>query len=385
MRNRWMNSTLLFGLTAMVLATSAWAQPRMGGLEKSDPIRCSGSRDVIIRGKIIETDGSAVVASGSCDVRIVDSRIIAGGPAIAASGASDVRIENSHVEGHGAIVASGSSDVVYMNSVLVGGVSTSGSADVIDRGGNQMSSDHSAGSGGSARENSGGSGIVIDGGPGGGIQVGDIRIDESGVRMPGVVVDESGVRAGGASVTTDAAGNVRIGAPGANVVVDGDHVRIGAGGSAVEVSGDWRTVVSSNYDTETVLVELGAVQGSDGWRLNLAGDVLFDFDSTAIRGDAGAQLSKVAHVIRDRAAGDVIVVGHTDAVGDESYNQSLSEQRALAVMQWLNQRESIPVGVMKGRGMGERQPIAHNTKPDGTDDPNGRAQNRRVEIAFAGR
>ena len=43
-------------------------------------------------------------------------------------------------------------------------------------------------------------------------------------------------------------------------------------------------------------------------------------------------------------------------------------------MRWLNKKEKIPAKVMRGRGMGAKEPIAHNTKPDGSDDPAGRAQ-----------
>ena len=82
---------------------------------------------------------------------------------------------------------------------------------------------------------------------------------------------------------------------------------------------------------------------------------------------------------------DIFVVGHTDSVGDNAYNQKLSERRAVSVMHWLNTHESIPAHLMKGQGMGAKKPIAYNTMPDGSDNPEGRAKNRRVEIRFASR
>ena len=72
-----------------------------------------------------------------------------------------------------------------------------------------------------------------------------------------------------------------------------------------------------------------------------------------------------------------------DSVGDDTYNPKLSEARAIAVMRWLNVNEGIPLELMRGQGMGAKKPIVHNTHPDGSDDPAGRAKNRRVEIRFS--
>jgi outer membrane protein OmpA-like peptidoglycan-associated protein len=84
-----------------------------------------------------------------------------------------------------------------------------------------------------------------------------------------------------------------------------------------------------------------------------------------------------------RSAGEIYVIGHTDSMGDDQYNQKLSEARAISVMRWLNETEDIPLALMKGRGMGSKKPITYNTMPDGSDNPEGRAKNRRVEIRFA--
>jgi outer membrane protein OmpA-like peptidoglycan-associated protein len=176
---------------------------------------------------------------------------------------------------------------------------------------------------------------------------------------------------------------VSVGGEQLTVVRDGNAVRLGSG-AAVTVSGDWRTREPRfDVNDSSILVGLGAVEEAGRMRLNLAGDVLFDFDSTAIRRDAASELSKVAYVIRSRSAGQVEVIGHTDSVGDDAYNQRLSEARALAVIRWLNAQEGIPSDVMVGRGMGESEPVAYNTMPNGADNPDGRAQNRRVEIRFA--
>lgn len=176
---------------------------------------------------------------------------------------------------------------------------------------------------------------------------------------------------------------VSVGGEQVTVVRDGNTVQLGSG-AVVSVTDNWRQTASRvDINDTSILVDLGATEADGRMQLNLAGDVLFDFDSTAIRPDAAVQLAKVAYLIRNRSTGRVEVVGHTDSVGDDGYNQRLSEARALAVIRWLNAKEGIPSTIMFGRGMGESAPVAYNTMPNGADNPAGRAQNRRVEIQFA--
>ncbi len=135
-------------------------------------------------------------------------------------------------------------------------------------------------------------------------------------------------------------------------------------------------------DLAQILEELGVVIDGNQWRLHLAGDVLFDFDSHVIRPSAATELAKVAHVLRQRAAGEIVLDGHTDSVGSPEYNQKLSQLRAEAVRRWLHDKEAIPLQLMTARGLGELKPVAYNIMPDGSDNPAGRAKNRRVEISF---
>jgi outer membrane protein OmpA-like peptidoglycan-associated protein len=117
-------------------------------------------------------------------------------------------------------------------------------------------------------------------------------------------------------------------------------------------------------------------------RIELAADVLFEFDQATLRPAAEETLSKAADMIRDRAAGVVRIEGHTDSKGDNAYNQRLSQRRADSVRQWfvshnLGDRKFVV------SGFGETRPVAPNDKPDGADDPEGRQRNRRVEIVVA--
>ena len=115
-------------------------------------------------------------------------------------------------------------------------------------------------------------------------------------------------------------------------------------------------------------------------RIELAADVLFDFDKADILLKAQDALKQVAGVIREKAKGVVHIEGHTDSKGTDAYNQKLSERRANAVKDWLVNKEGLKSVRFETRGLGAKKPVAPNAKPDGSDDPEGRQKNRRVEI-----
>jgi outer membrane protein OmpA-like peptidoglycan-associated protein len=115
-------------------------------------------------------------------------------------------------------------------------------------------------------------------------------------------------------------------------------------------------------------------------RIEVAGDILFDFDSADLRAEAKQALHDVAEIIRKHPGASVRVESHTDAKGSGSYNQKLSERRAESVRQWLMANEGLSDTDFKIAGLGESQPAAVNVTPDGLDDPEGRQKNRRVEI-----
>lgn len=115
-------------------------------------------------------------------------------------------------------------------------------------------------------------------------------------------------------------------------------------------------------------------------QIDLAADVLFAFDSAELQPEATEALQQAAAVIGERATGAVRIEGHTDSKGDDAYNQSLSERRANAVRDWFVEEGGLSDVSFVTRGLGESVPIAPNAKPDGTDDPEGRQKNRRVEI-----
>ena len=99
-------------------------------------------------------------------------------------------------------------------------------------------------------------------------------------------------------------------------------------------------------------------------------EVLFDFDSAVLKPGAYPELDRVANVLNQYPDTAIRVEGHTDASGPESYNQQLSEKRAMAVKNALIQKGVHPARIV-AIGYGESMPIS--------SDP---AQNRRVNIVI---
>ncbi|MFC4629972.1 OmpA family protein [Promicromonospora alba] len=116
----------------------------------------------------------------------------------------------------------------------------------------------------------------------------------------------------------------------------------------------------------------------DDVTVTLASDVLFDSDQHVLSRQARGVVDRAATSIREQADdGDVHVVGHTDDVDTDAYNQTLSERRAESVAQRLRARLGDGF-VVTEEGRGEDEPVAEGTSPAA------RATNRRVEIEFQG-
>lgn len=116
---------------------------------------------------------------------------------------------------------------------------------------------------------------------------------------------------------------------------------------------------------------------SCGTTLTFEDGVLFDFDKSDIRADAAATLDAVADVLATLEVAQASVSGHTDAIGSDAENQTLSEDRADAVVDGLQDRGAGTA--FTAEGFGESRPVAAN-EIDGVDNPAGRQLNRRVEI-----
>jgi len=117
---------------------------------------------------------------------------------------------------------------------------------------------------------------------------------------------------------------------------------------------------------------------SCGTLITLEDGVLFDFGKSDIRPDAAQTLTKLADVLTNAKVPAAHIYGHTDSVSDEAFNQQLSEARANAVKNDLSTKGVT--ATMDATGYGESKPVAPNENADGSDNPAGRALNRRVEI-----
>jgi outer membrane protein OmpA-like peptidoglycan-associated protein len=135
-------------------------------------------------------------------------------------------------------------------------------------------------------------------------------------------------------------------------------------------------VTASVQQVKQAMQDLGARETDLEVHVELPADVLFDFDKADIRPDAASALAKVATIIRAYPNGSAALEGHTDAKGDDTYNQRLSERRAESVGRWLAEREHLDAAKLTARGWGERKPVASN------DTDSGRQKNRRVEVVI---
>ena len=124
--------------------------------------------------------------------------------------------------------------------------------------------------------------------------------------------------------------------------------------------------------------DYGFRQTPRGATLSLQEEVLFATDSATLRPGAVDRLAALADYLRNERGVRVAIEGHTDARGTDAYNHDLSERRAMAVRDAMDQ-----LGVTRARfsvaGFGESRPVASNATPQGL------RQNRRVEITLLGR
>ena len=113
----------------------------------------------------------------------------------------------------------------------------------------------------------------------------------------------------------------------------------------------------------------------EGIAVTFASGLLYDFDSDAIKPTAAQNLSTLAASLDKYPNTDILIVGHTDATGADSYNMGLSQRRASSAQSYLV-AQGVSSGRLRSTGRGENEPIASN------DNESGQAQNRRVEIAI---
>ena len=151
-------------------------------------------------------------------------------------------------------------------------------------------------------------------------------------------------------------------------------------GKVTDLKGMSSAVAGKVDALNAALKDLGARATDMEIQIELSSDVLFDFDKSDLRPVAVPSLLKVVTVMQSYPAYVCTIDGHTDGKGGKEYNQKLSERRANSVKTWLVGHGAS--NQMITHGFGDTKPVAPNIKPNGSDDPEGRQKNRRVEITL---
>ncbi len=137
----------------------------------------------------------------------------------------------------------------------------------------------------------------------------------------------------------------------------------GAAGGSSALKSEVVDLVAKGVDVKESATEI---------KISLQGEILFDFDKADIRAVAEPTLAQVAKMIGSYSKATVLIEGYTDAKGSDSYNAKLSDRRAVSVKNWFS-KHGAAANSMRTHGC---------KKPDGSDDPDGRQKNRRVEITI---
>ncbi len=108
-------------------------------------------------------------------------------------------------------------------------------------------------------------------------------------------------------------------------------------------------------------------------------NIYYELDKADIRPDAAKELDKLVQILIDNPEIKIELSSHTDSIATVEYNMDLSQRRAESAVNYLIQHGISPDRLI-AKGYGELRPIARNTNPDGTDNPQGRQKNRRTEF-----
>jgi outer membrane protein OmpA-like peptidoglycan-associated protein len=113
----------------------------------------------------------------------------------------------------------------------------------------------------------------------------------------------------------------------------------------------------------------------EGILVTFESGLLFDYDSDALRAATRNNLQELARSLNKYPNTDLLVVGHTDALGSMSYNQGLSERRARSATTYLT-TQGVQSSRIQSKGLGETEPVGSN------ETEAGRQRNRRIEVAI---
>lgn len=198
----------------------------------------------------------------------------------------------------------------------------------------------------------------------------DIKDMEAASELEVIRNYENAIRKAGGTVLYTEGKNYTIG----KIIKDGKEIWVRAhpwnGGSGIELD-----IVERQAMEQTIQAN------ADSWLSDISTTghaavygIYFDTDKAEIKAESEPALAEMAKLLKDNAALNVFIVGHTDNIGSYDHNMKLSQDRAAAVVNALASKHGIAAARLKGTGAGPLAPVASN------DTEEGRAKNRRVEL-----
>jgi outer membrane protein OmpA-like peptidoglycan-associated protein len=128
-------------------------------------------------------------------------------------------------------------------------------------------------------------------------------------------------------------------------------------------------------EIEQTVPNAEVIREGEGIIVKFESGILFDFDKADLKQNAMTNIQSLANSMKNNPNTNILIIGHTDSKGTDSYNLSLSQRRAMAVKNYA-QMQGVASSRLTTEGRGELEPIADNNTEAG------RAQNRRVEIVI---
>ena len=168
-----------------------------------------------------------------------------------------------------------------------------------------------------------------------------------------------------------AAGAIIGHATGATVV--GLLIGAAVGGAAGAYIGNYMDKQAAEIERDIQGAKVERV--GEGIKITFDSGILFDVDKAALKDQHKSELAELAVILNKYEDTNILLAGHTDSTGSEEYNLGLSERRANSVASFLGSQNVLDTRVAV-EGYGQSQPVASN------DTVEGRAQNRRVEVAI---
>ena len=107
--------------------------------------------------------------------------------------------------------------------------------------------------------------------------------------------------------------------------------------------------------------------------------IFYDYKSSDVNAMAAKELDKLALILKKNKGVNIELTSHTDSKGSNDYNMRLSHERAQKAREYILEK-GINSNRITAKGLGETMPVAPNENPNGTDNPAGRAKNRRTEF-----